>query len=483
MPNSKPLPRPSAKPPKASTAQPIPIAVITRARSLANALKSPDREVEIWRPGDAARPQEKGTAPRVVIVDTEFAEPALIGQLRKQQPLADIIVIKERATGVFVQQMLKSGVSEVAFTRSPDRLNTQIERVTGQQMLLPAIDDLSKLRQRTNRFEGMYSRSDVMWDIFSSVLKVAPTNATVMVTGETGTGKNQLARAIHNRSQVTGRFVTVNCASMQPDLIESELFGHKKGAFTGAHRDKVGLFQHAEDGTLLLDEVGDMPVDIQLNLLHVLQEQRIRPVGANTDVPVNARIIAATNTPLEELVESGEFREDLYYRLNVVRFEMPSLRERPEDILYLFGVLLSTIAKRYRVPRPKLDPKLIAALCGFDWPGNIRQLENVLEQMILKGDRSMLTVEDLSDVLPDRTTSISTAHSTANGALIIDTSLGLKETVEGKLVELERHYLDQVLTENRGRVIDSAAHAGISRRTLQRKMADYQLDKAQYKQE
>ena len=174
--------------------QSMPIAVITRTRALTNALKSPDREIEILGPVDASRPPEKGTAPRVVIVDREFTEPALISQLKKQQPLADIIVIKERGSGVFVQQMLKSGVSEVAFTRSTDRLNMQIDRVTGQQKLLPAIEDLRKPRQRTNRFEGMYSRSDVMWDIFGSILKVAPTNATVMITGETGTGKNQLAR-------------------------------------------------------------------------------------------------------------------------------------------------------------------------------------------------------------------------------------------------------------------------------------------------
>ena len=457
----------------------ISVAVLTKNRQFAKSLRRLGWAVEVWSIRDISRSADSGVAPRVVILDSEFAEQGTIGNIKTQHPLGDIVVLRERASGPFVQQMLAAGATEVLFTRNPPRVHEALTRLIDNQMLLPAIEDLSKLRQRTNRFEGMYSRSDVMWDIFGMVLRVAPTDATVLITGETGTGKSQLARAIHNRSGKSGRFVTVNCAAIQPELIESELFGHTRGAFTGAHRDKTGLFQHAQDGTLLLDEIGDMPADIQLSLLGVLQEQRIRPVGATQDVPVNARIVAATNSSLETLVESGEFREDLFYRLNVVRFEMPSLRQRPEDILYLFGVLLTSIAKRYRVPRPELEPKLIAALCDFDWPGNIRQLENVLEQLILKSDRTMLTVADLAGVLPHRETL--PGLTATNIDLQIDTSVPLREAIEDKKSALEKAYLHKLLHENQGRIIQSARQAGISRRTLQRKMSDYNLDKSEYK--
>jgi len=238
--------------------------------------------------------------------------------------------------------------------------------------------------------------------LMTTVEKIAPTDATVLITGESGTGKELIARAVHLKSQrAHNDFVVINCAAIPKELIESELFGHVKGAFTGAVRDKRGKFELADRGTLFLDEIGELDIGLQAKLLRAIQERVIEPVGGEKKLEVDVRLLAATNVSLKDKVADGAFREDLYYRLNVIPLHIPSLRERRDDIPILVKEFLRTFAKGDQVT---VDPALMERLTSYDWPGNVRELENLIERMVIlrKGDR--LTVEDLPDDLAPMST-------------------------------------------------------------------------------
>ncbi len=231
--------------------------------------------------------------------------------------------------------------------------------------------------------EGIITRSPLMEDLLRQAKLVADSDASVLIYGESGTGKELLARAIHRASPRRDRsFVAVNCGAIPGDLLESELFGHARGAFTGAVQAHKGLFQAADGGTLLLDEIGDMPLPLQVKLLRVLQEGEVRPVGSTQAIPVDVRVVSATHRDLDAQKASGQFREDLYYRLNVVSLKLPALAERPEDIPVLAAHFLRSLAERYRKPAPKLAPDAMALLVAAPWPGNVRQLLNLLEQSL-----------------------------------------------------------------------------------------------------
>jgi len=428
----------------------------------------------------------EGASPRLVVVGAGRASAAgvedLVGKVRGAAPLVDVVVWKKNAPGNVVRAALRAGAVDVVLSEEPAALAATMREVLERQHLLPQVEELSQARHRGARFEGMYSKSDAMWEIFTTITRTASSDATVLITGETGTGKDLLARAVHRRSKREGRFVAVNCSAIRPEIVESELFGHERGAFTGAHQAKEGLFRHADGGTLLLDEIGDMPPEAQLSLLRVLQEERLRPVGSTREIPVNVRVVAATNAPLSEQVRHGTFREDLFYRLDVIRLAVPPLRERPEDVLYLFGHFLRALSKRYGVARPNLDQNLIDRLVSYDWPGNVRQLENTAERLVLEGNHDRLTLRDLNRVLPRVSqdperpakpppTEVVTVHPTRT----------LAETLEPAKRTLEKRYLEAILIETRGRVGKAAGLAGISRRTMVRKMKEYQIDKMSYR--
>ena len=237
------------------------------------------------------------------------------------------------------------------------------------------------------------TRSSLMEEKLAQAHMVAGTDARVLITGESGTGKELLARAIHNASpRRTKPFVAINCSAMAENLLESELFGHEKGSFTGAMRDHAGLFQAADGGTLMLDEIGDMPMRLQVKLLRVLQENKIRPVGTTDAIPVNVRVISATHRDLQQLMMSGQFREDLYYRLNVVHIEMPPLNRRREDIPLLVAHFLAQISNESGV-RKIYAPEAVELLATADWPGNIRQLQNVVRQNVALSQTPIIPVE------------------------------------------------------------------------------------------
>ena len=254
-----------------------------------------------------------------------------------------------------------------------------------------------KLRQAA--YLGIISESLVMQKVFSLINKVAKTNSTVLVLGESGTGKELIARAIHKTSGRSGKLVPVNCGAIPEEILESELFGHEKGAFTGAIANKIGRFQLADSGTIFLDEIGEMSPKLQVKLLRVLQERVIEPVGAARSVEVNVRVIAATNKDLREEVRQGRFREDLYYRLQVVPVELPALRDRGEDVTILSQYFLERVAEQNGMTPLSISPDTMNALRAYSWPGNVRELENVMERLAILSDGPSLQLTDLPEYM------------------------------------------------------------------------------------
>lgn len=306
---------------------------------------------------------------------------------------------------------------------------------------------------------GLVGRSPAIRSVLEVVERVAPTDATVLITGETGTGKELVAKAIHEQSErAAGPFIAINCAALSEGLLESELFGHKKGAFTGAVRDRVGLFQAAEGGTILLDEIGDVSPGVQHRLLRVLQERELTPVGAVRPVSVDVRVVAATNRDLRDEMEAGRFRDDLYYRLNVVRIELPPLRARREDIPLLAEMFYSSVGRR---PHAGCSPLAMRLLQGHRWPGNVRELLAVLESSHIRaGDRRIEAQHLPADVRGARDDAGSPGERYRRSDPVAD----------------ERTAISAALADAGGARNLAADRLGMSRTTLWRKMKEYGLD-------
>ncbi len=404
--------------------------------------------------------------------------------LLRDWPLTDVLLWDPMASGAAVRSYFLAGVTDVIVNQSPATLGRVIQETLQKQQILPRLKDLGHLRKKGGRFESILSRSERMWELFDLCTRVAMADATVLIVGETGTGKELLARALHRQSERRGRFVAANCASIPPDLITSELFGHEKGAFTGADRSKRGLVMRANKGTLFLDEIGDMPPEAQQSLLRLLQEKQIRPVGGQIEFDVDVRIVAATNVLLDQAVSKGEFREDLFYRLDVIRMNVPALRERPEDILFLFGHFTKQLAKHYGLDPPTFSDSFLDALMQYEWPGNVRQLENFSERLVLARPQRVLKARDFERL---QTTNVAgnrelTQQQGMPGTpVVVDTSKPLQENLTPLIEQFEKNYLCSVLQQNGGRVADAARQADMSRRTLLRKMNQYGIDKQEFK--
>jgi two-component system response regulator HydG len=298
-----------------------------------------------------------------------------------------------------------------------------------------------------------------MQDLFKMIARAARSAATVLVTGESGTGKELVARSIHELSGRKGAFTPVNCAAIPAELMESELFGHTGQAFTSAKHARAGLFEAADEGTVFLDEIGEMPIAVQPKLLRVLQEGAVRRVGADREREVNVRVIAATNRNLEQEVAAGRFREDLYWRLNVIHLHIPPLRERPFDIPLLVAHFLDKIAEKSRAAPLSVQPETLAVLTAYAWPGNARELENAVERAVALAEGASLTPEDL----PDRVR----AGGKAGGLLAQARERRLT------LAELEKEYIMETLRLTGGNKSRAAELLGCDRRTLHRKLDEY----------
>jgi two-component system response regulator AtoC len=339
-----------------------------------------------------------------------------------------------------------------------DALVFVLERAVQHRALRQEVRRLrQELGQRTGPRE-LVGESPALKQAYAMLDRVADVDTTVLITGESGTGKEVAARALHSRSRRReGPFVALNCAAMPEQLLESELFGHMKGAFTDARTTRTGLFVQASGGTLLLDEVGELPLGLQPKLLRALQERKVRPVGGNEEVEFDARIVAATNRDLELAVEEGRFREDLYYRLNVINLELPPLRARGNDVLVLSQHFIEQFAARTGKRVVGLSPAAAQRLVAYGWPGNVRELQNCMERAVALTSFEQLTVEDL----PERIRNYSTPR-------VVPEVADVSELVT--LEEVERRYIQRVLEAVGGSRTLAARVLGVDRKTLYRKL-------------
>jgi two-component system nitrogen regulation response regulator NtrX len=321
---------------------------------------------------------------------------------------------------------------------------------------------------------GMVGHSAPMRSVFEAVRQVAPTDAVVLITGDTGTGKELVARALHEGSpRAKQAFVKVNCAAIPKDLIESELFGHEKGAFTGATARKIGKIEASSGGTLLLDEVGDMALEAQAKLLRVLEENEVERVGGNRSLPVDVRVLAATNKDLPEAIAAGDFREDLYYRLNVVPIRVPALRERRGDIAELVEHFRSRFQGETGRPLHEFDDSAYEALRAWPWPGNVRELRNVVERLEIMTDGDRIQGADVKRILAEARRPGGSAPDGAPGEAALDEDLTLREILD----RTERSVIRRALEAADGVISDAARRLGMDRANLHRKMRRLEMDR------
>jgi len=325
--------------------------------------------------------------------------------------------------------------------------------------------ELENLRRRLDQKFGLsqiIGQSKQMKDVFAKIQRAASVDSTVLILGESGTGKELVAQALHHNSpRKKGPFVAVNCAAVPETLVESELFGHVRGAFTGATDRRVGRFEQADGGTLFIDEIGDFELGLQAKLLRVLETFTITPVGGQEDKKVDVRVLAATSRDINRMAQEGRFREDLFYRLNVVAIQLPALRERPDDIPILIEHFLKEISEQKHTPARRIDSGVLRRLLSYRWPGNVRELRNTLESMMVLAEGDILTEHDL----PDRV-------AAGSGRTVTHTALPVGMTME----QLEKLAITKALEQSGGKRTKAAENLGISVRTLQRKLRQYQVE-------
>jgi DNA-binding NtrC family response regulator len=343
-----------------------------------------------------------------------------------------------------------------------DMLRALLERAAAQKRLI----DETRLLNRQLNHQGVLGEivggSVVMRQLYSLINQIAPTSASVLITGESGTGKELVARALHRLSPRSGGpFIAVNCAAMPETLMESELFGHEKGAFTGAVARNAGCFEQAHNGTILLDEIAEMPIATQAKLLRVLEDGKVRRLGAKTELPVNVRVIAATNRRPDQAVKDNRLREDLFYRLNVFHIALPALRERKEDIPAISEAILSDLNRKHECRVVGLHPEVLEALQKADWPGNIRQLRNVLERAVILAGEGIILAKHL-------VAELNAPSGTMAGPLMDEECIRVR--VGAQMSEVEQAYIDLVLKHTNNNRTRAADILGISLRTLQNRI-------------
>lgn len=406
--------------------------------------------------GSSAIELAKQLRPNLVFLDLGLPDMSgldvLERMLHDDYSIAVVLLTANSAPESAVAAIQKGAYDYIVKPVSIEKLNQKVHQY---------LVDTCQLRPGSNqdvispfKDSGMVGRSPAMLEMYSLMLRIAPYFESVLVTGETGTGKELVARSLHDLSKVTGPFVSCNCAAIVETLFESELFGHVRGSFTGATQDKIGLIEHANGGTLFLDEVGELPLSMQAKLLRVLQKREVQRVGAVTPRPVNFRIVAATNRDLRAMVAAGQFREDLFYRLSMIQVCLPSLSNRKEDLPLLEQHFLQVFATRYKKPLPHLTRRARALLAHHTWPGNIRELENVLGYCSIVCENGVIDLPDFPDCL--------------KGAHAVDDTRD-----EGLMTirDLDRHHALRVLKACGGNRVRTAEILGVARATLYRMLA------------
>ncbi|MFR2949246.1 MAG: sigma-54-dependent transcriptional regulator, partial [Akkermansia muciniphila] len=352
-----------------------------------------------------------------------------------------------------------------------DAVELVLKRALHTRNLETANQELTTRIQADSGLQKLLGRSAAMEHVFSIIRQVAPSKTTVLIEGESGTGKELVAQAIHSLSgRPENKFVAVNCAALSPQLLESELFGHEKGSFTGAGQRRIGRFEQADGGTIFLDEIGEIDAGTQVRLLRVLSERTIERVGSNASIPVNVRVIAATNKSLKKLVQEGKFREDLYFRLNVVHIQMPPLRDRREDIPLLATAFLKEFARENNKEFKPLSRDALEAVRNYQWPGNVRELRTAMEHGVVMSNSASIGLHHLPPQLQDTSPEAAPQERPEDNAP--NTQNGLVPAGVLNLSLLERNAIQQALAQSNGNKTAAAHLLGISRRTLQRKLQD-----------
>jgi two-component system response regulator PilR (NtrC family) len=383
-------------------------------------------------------------------------------------PDTQVLIMTAYASAETAIDAMKRGAYD--YVQKPfnvDEISVVVAKGLEQRRLLVENRELRAQVRRQHSYHNIIGRSARMQQVFDLISRVAETRTSVLITGESGTGKSLIARALHSASErKDSPLVTVNCGAIPEHLLESELFGHVKGAFTGAYTDKLGMFTAADQGTIFLDEIGDVPMHLQVKLLRVLQERLVRPVGSHEERAVNVRVIAATNQDLEGGIRRGSFREDLYYRLNVIHIEVPSLRERRSDIAPIAHTFLKRFSEEMGKDIKDFEPTAMEVILAYDYPGNVRELENVIERAVTFETQPLVTRTSL----PPALLGIARAGDGASAHLDLpDEGLDL----EGALEDLERDLLTQSLEHTDGNRTEAARLLRISFRSIRYKLDKY----------
>ena len=400
--------------------------------------------------------------PRLVVTDLVMPEMSgleVLQQVVSFDSSIDVILMTAHYTPETAVAAIRQGAAD--YLQKPVKIGLLRERVA-------SLIESANLRRRVQaaaasgvqgfEFEGIQAKSDPMWNLFAMIQRVAPHYRSVLIQGPTGAGKDLVASALHRRSHVLGKFVVLNCSAVVETLFESELFGHVRGAFTGADRDKTGLFELANGGTLFLDEIGDMPLATQAKLLRAIQNQEILPVGSLTSHKVNVRIVAATHRDLRAAIAAGDFREDLYYRLSMVELTVPPLRDRPEDIPLLARHFVRKFSEEFAKRIDGLTPRALLVLQRYGWPGNVRELEHIVGRACMLTDGTELDVDSLPESLIHQEAKVETSGESSS-----------------LLEDQERQLITDTLLAAGGNQSEAARRLGIGRDALRYKIKRYDL--------
>ncbi len=431
-------------------------------------LKKHGYEVEVADGGEAALAALDLFDPDVILTDVRMPRMGgldLLGALRAKQHPATVIVMSAYGNIDLAIEAMKAGAYDyVGKPFKPDEVVLALRKAEERESLRRENRALKEQIQKDNQFESILAKSREMLDIFKTISKIADFKTTVLITGESGTGKELVARAIHGKSaRKASPFVAINCGAIPENLLESELFGHKKGAFTDASTDRRGLFEEADGGTLFLDEIGELPVNLQVKLLRVLQEEHIRRLGDTKDVKVDVRIIAATHRDLTADVKAGRFREDLFYRINVLAIHIPPLRSRREDVSLLIDHFVTRNNARLGTSIRGLSPEARKLLLEYAWPGNVRELENTIERAMVLAESDVLQTGDLPERIREALDPVQVHLASGE--------LSVKKTTAA----IEEILIRRALQKTKGNRTRAADLLEISHRALLYKIKDYKI--------
>jgi DNA-binding NtrC family response regulator len=462
----------------ADPAQPITVLVVDDeellARSCKQILTSEGYQVVSEIRGRSALEVIRRNRPDIILTDLMLPDMdgmALLREAKVIVPDSLIIMITGFATVDSSVEAIQAGAYDYIpkpFTAT--QLRILIGRAAQQVRLARDNALLRDQLKKQHSFENIIGRSDAMQKVFSIVSRVAPTDASVFLSGESGTGKEVIARAIHVNSRRADRpFVAINCAALPDHLLESELFGHEKGSFTGADGQHRGLMENASGGTFFLDEICEMSIELQAKLLRVIQERKIRRVGGEVEIPIDVRVISATNQDPERAIRDGQFRQDLFFRLNVIPLRLPPLRARLDDLPALAQHYLRVFSAQYERGNVRLSPDALRVLRGYSWPGNVRELQNVIERIVsLAAPDEEIPVTELPEELTSR------PGDPARFTVLADRPY---HDAKAEAVSVfEREYLRDLLERNGGNISRAARQAGMDRKTIHRMLAKYELD-------